>query len=89
MLAALPTIGGCASGGPDLNGPEGPGLLAAYTGDWILIPAESEDLNAKMRDAERRPAGGGGMAGGRPGGAGGGFSVGGSGGQQWPGLVGF
>jgi hypothetical protein len=64
---------GCAGAGPDLNGLDGPGYMAAFSGDWVLVPSESEDLNGKMRDSMRDPtgrAGGGGMTGGRPGGGG-------------------
>jgi hypothetical protein len=75
----------CAGAGPDLRGPEGPGLMAAFSGEWVLVLDESEDLNEKMRGAMRDPSAGmpgggmtggrtgrGGMGGGRPGGMGGG-----------------
>jgi len=61
---------GCASAGPDLNGPDGPTLIAAYSGDWVLVPEESEDLNRKVFNSiEDAVSGRGG--GGRPGGGGG------------------
>ena len=61
---------GCASVGPDLNGPDGPTLMAAYSGDWVLVPEESEDLNRKVFNSiEDAVSGRGG--GGRPGGGGG------------------
>jgi hypothetical protein len=84
-LLSLAALQGCASAGPDLSGPEGPGIMAAYSGDWVLVPSESEDLNGKLRDSMRETAsgmpggrgGGGGMSGGRPGGGGGGMPPGG------------
>jgi len=79
-LLSFTILMGCASAGPDLNGPDGPDFMVAYSGDWVFLPSESEDLNGKMRDSMRGPAGeagGGGMAGGRPGGGGGGMTGGG------------
>ncbi len=67
MLMSSAVVSGCAGSGPDLRGPEGPGLMAAYSGDWILLPTESDDLNAKVRDAMRGPGAGGVSMGGRPG----------------------
>ncbi|MFC1791350.1 hypothetical protein ACFL0I_02650, partial [Gemmatimonadota bacterium] len=43
----------CAAGpGPDLNGPQGPSLMAAYSGDWVLVRTESDDLAEKIREAQ-------------------------------------
>ncbi len=72
-LLSLFILMGCASAGVDLNGPDGPSVMAAYSGDWALVPSESEDLNTKMRDSMRGSAGGaaGGRSGGRSGGGGG------------------
>ncbi len=80
VLFPLTILLGCASAGPDLNGPDGPDFMAAYSGDWVLLPSESEDLNGKMRDSMRGSAGasgGGRMTGGRSGGGGGGMTGGG------------
>lgn len=76
-------LAGCAGAGPDLRGPEGPSIMAAYSGDWVLDPTKSDNLDGMMREAMRgtgsgRPAGlmgsggpgrrgGGGMPGGRGG----------------------
>ena len=76
-------LAGCAGSGPDLRGPEGPNIMAAYSGDWVLDPAESDNLDGQMREAMRRAGSGGpgGLmgsggsgsrgGGGRPGGGGG------------------
>ncbi len=80
----------CASVGPDLNGPEGPSLMAAYSGIWTLVPEESEDLNRKLfNSVEDAAAGrGGGGTSGRRGGMSGGMAGGGGrrggGGQMDP-----
>jgi hypothetical protein len=66
-------VSGCAGAGPDLKGPEGPSVMAAYSGEWILVPTASDNLNAKVRDAMRGPGAGGGAMGGRPGGGGAGL----------------
>ena len=73
-LLSLTILIGCSSGGVDLNGPEGTDIMAAYSGDWVFVPSESEDLNAKMMNTMRGAAGGagGGMTGGRSGGGRGG-----------------
>ena len=78
---------GCASAGPDLRGPEGPNLMAAYSGDWILDPELSEDLDGKMRESMRvfGEPGAGGMTGGRSGGGRGGMTGGGGRGGMRPG----
>jgi hypothetical protein len=81
VLFLFAVLMGCATAGPDLNGPDGPNIMAAYSGDWVLVPSESVDLNTKMTDSMRGPAGGpggGGMAGGRGGGGGGGGGRGGA-----------
>lgn len=78
------TLAGCGAGpGPDLLGPQGQAYLTAYSGDWVLLPLESDDLDAEFREAMAgRPGAsaggkpgagvrggrGGGMTGGRPGG---------------------
>lgn len=76
-LAALAGLSACGVGpGPDLAGPQGPTLMAAYSGDWVLLRPESDDLDTRLREALlARPGdapggmpGGGGMAGGRGGG---------------------
>ncbi len=76
-VAVLLTVcTGCASAGPDLNGPEGPAIMSSYSGDWVLDRAASEDLDQKMRESMRGGSGGpgfGGMGGGRPGGGRGGM----------------
>ena len=59
-LALLPFLSlgsGCAGGGPDLRGPEGPALMAAYSGDWVLCSEASENLGEKLRDALRNSPG--------------------------------
>jgi len=69
----LALLASCASGpGPDLRGPQGPSLMSSYSGTWILLRLESDDLASRMRE-NQAPAGrtggfGGGMTGGRPGG---------------------
>lgn len=70
----------CGSAGPDLRGPQGPGLMSAYSGEWQLLRLESDNLREKMSDARGAPGGaqggmprgrgGGGMTGVRPGGGG-------------------
>lgn len=74
-LVLVHGLSGCAGTGPDLQGPEGPRLMAAYSGDWVLDPTRSEDLNRKLEEGMRGPGSGmtagrpgGGMTGGRPGG---------------------
>lgn len=82
LLPGIPFLLGCAGAGPDLNGPEGPNLMAAYSGDWVLDPAQSDDLDQELRASMRRSGGdlpGGGMTGRRPGGTGGGGAGGGGG----------
>ncbi len=91
-LALALALAACASGpGPDLHGPGGASLMAAYSGNWVLLRTESDDLAAKMRGPAGgrgglQPGGGmlggrrgGGVTGGRPGvgGMGGGFPGGG------------
>jgi hypothetical protein len=72
-LAGLAGLSSCGVGpGPDLSGPQGPSFIAAYSGDWVLLRVESDDMDAKLREAmagapRERPAGGGGMTGGRGG----------------------
>ena len=44
--------------------------MASYSGDWILVPEESDNLNEVMRRSTREGGDLGGMAGGRPGGGG-------------------
>ncbi len=57
-LFGISILLGCAGAGPDLNGPDGPNLMAAYSGDWVLDRDESDDLDQKMRVAMRGPGGG-------------------------------
>jgi len=72
-LVAAAGLSSCGVGpGPDLSGPQGPSYIAAYSGDWVLLRVESDDLDAKLREAmvgapRQMPAGGGGMTGGRGG----------------------
>lgn len=75
-LVAVSAVSSCGVGpGPDLSGPEGPSFLAAYSGDWVLLRLESDDLDAKLREAMMgRP---GRSPGGMPGGGGGGMPPGG------------
>jgi hypothetical protein len=76
-MVLLGSLSACAGGpGPDLTGPRGPNLMAAYSGDWVLLRLESDDLAGKILETQAgqprpgvtggRP--GGGMTGGRPGG---------------------
>jgi hypothetical protein len=62
----------CAAGpGPDLHGPEGTRLTAAYSGDWVLLRTESDNLAAKLRGSSGGRGGsptGGMLPGGRRGG---------------------
>lgn len=90
-LCSVHGLSGCASAGPDLQGPDGPRLMSAYSGDWVLDPGQSDDLNRKLQEGMRGPGSGpgGGMTGGRPGGGmtggrpgGGGMVPGGSGGGR-------
>jgi hypothetical protein len=76
-MVLLASLSACAGGpGPDLLGPRGPDLMAAYSGDWVLLRLESDDLAGKILEAQAgqpRPGStgarpGGGMTGGRPGG---------------------
>ena len=76
-MVLLASMSACAGGpGPDLLGPRGPNLMAAYSGDWVLLRLESDDLAGKILEAQTgqaRPGAtgarpGGGMTGGRPGG---------------------
>lgn len=66
------TTAGCASAGPDLRGPDGPSIMAAFSGSWTLDRASSDDLSLEFRRLmdEGRPGGmaGGGMPGGGRGG---------------------
>ena len=59
LSLGLALLAGCAGSGPDLKGPEGPSIMAAYSGDWVLDPTESDDLERKMREAMRLSPGGG------------------------------
>jgi len=92
LLGATLGLAGCGVGpGPDLAGPRGPELMRAYSGDWVLLRMESDDLDAKYREAMvGRP---GPQAGMRPGGRSGGMAPGGGGfprggGGMTPGGVG-
>jgi hypothetical protein len=38
--------------GPDLLGPRGPNLMAAYSGDWVLLRLESDDLAGKILETQ-------------------------------------
>ncbi|MGD8363000.1 MAG: hypothetical protein PVJ04_16355 [Gemmatimonadota bacterium] len=72
-VAALAGLSSCGVGpGPDLSGPQGPSFIAAYSGDWVLLRVESDDLDVELREAmaeapREMPAGGGGMTGRRGG----------------------
>jgi len=98
LLALAVTLTACGAGpGPDLAGPNGASYLSAYSGDWTLLRLESDDLDAKYREAMAgRPGAsaggipGAGAAGGRAGGmtggrAAGGMSGGRPGGSRMPG----
>lgn len=76
-IVLLASLSACATRpGPDLLGPQGPNLMTAYSGDWVLLRLESDDLAEKILEAQAgqsRPGAtggrpGGGMTGGRPGG---------------------
>jgi hypothetical protein len=88
LLASIALTYGCGGGaGVDLSGPEGPGVMAAYSGDWELVPDESQSLEERMREGMSGGMPRGGMrpsGGGRRGGAGGGArdGAGGMGGQR-------
>jgi hypothetical protein len=96
-LAVL--LSGCGAGpGPDLSSPSGASYLSAYSGDWVLLRLQSDDLEGELREKlGDRPGGRGGATGSMPGsggrgggGTGGGRSGGMSGGrggaQPGPGL---
>ncbi len=78
LLGAAMGLAGCGVGpGPDLAGPRGPELMRSYSGDWALLRMESDDLDAKYREAMvGRPGPQTGM---RPGGRSGGMPPGGGG----------
>lgn len=84
FLVLFLALYGCGAGpGPNLSGPEGTPYLTAYSGTWVLLRLDSDDLDARFREAMAgRPGAsaggmpgagasgsrGGGMTGGRPGG---------------------
>jgi hypothetical protein len=89
----ISALSACAAGpGPDLLGPRGPSLMEAYSGDWVLLRLESDDLAGNILDVmagQPRPGvtgarPGGGMTGGR---GGGGMAGGRAGGGTRPGGV--
>ena len=86
LLALAITLAGCGVGpGPDLASPSGASYLSAYSGDWVLLRLDSDDLDAKYREAMagRPGASAGGMPGaGLPGSRGGGMTGGRSGGRS-------
>ena len=52
LLALAITLAGCGVGpGPDLASPSGASYLSAYSGDWVLLRLDSDDLDAKYREA--------------------------------------
>lgn len=71
-------LAGCGvSPGPDLSGPEGNAYMTAYSGSWVLLRLESDDLEAEFNEAMagRPGATAGGVPGaGSPGGRGGGMT---------------
>ncbi len=85
LIFGLGGLSACGVGpGPDLAGPQGPSVMAAYSGDWVLLRLESDDMEAKFQEAMagRPGASAGGMPGaGVPGGGGGGMTGGRSGGM--------
>ncbi len=80
-LPLVLALSGCGTGpGPDLSGPNGAGFLSAYSGDWVLLRLESDDLDGEMREGmAARPDGRAGATGNMPGagGRGGGMTGGG------------
>ena len=66
FLVLFLTLSGCGVGpGPNLAGPEGASYLTAYSGTWVLLRLDSDDLDAAFQQAMAgRP---GASAGGRPG----------------------
>ncbi len=65
FVLLLTTLTGCATRpGPDLMGPQGPDIMAAYSGDWVLLSSESDNMAEKMLEAMAAPRGG--APGGRP-----------------------
>jgi hypothetical protein len=98
LVGAVSALAACGTGpGPDLSGPDGAAYLSAYSGDWILLRLDSDDLAGKLREmGQTRPGAtgnmpgsgrGGGMTGRRPPGGmttGGGRMPGGAGGMRDP-----
>jgi hypothetical protein len=87
-LALATALSGCGtSPGPDLSGPNGASYTNAFSGDWVLLRLDSDDMEGMMRERMGTgPADRGGATGSMPGAAGRGGGA--SGGRPPGGMTG-
>lgn len=100
VVGTVSMLAACGTGpGPGLSGPDGAAYLSAYSGDWVLLRLDSDDLAGKLREmGQGRPEAtgnmpgsgrGGGMTGRRPPGGMTGGRPGGGGGRMPGGAAGI